>query len=95
MGPGSSWHFPAPLRTNIVTADGQSGRVVQSRYSLDSWGDLGLERGGALLRATSSELGRELGLSQSPDLCGLLPLRDGMGKKKSQFTVSEGVSSST
>lgn len=66
-----------------------------------SSGDLGPERGGALLRATSCELEPELGLAQGPDLCGLLPLCDGMDKKtkhnkqtKSQFKVPEGASSS-
>ena len=57
-------------------------RAVQLLTRQLSSGDLGPERGDALLRATSSELELELGLAQGPDLCGLLLLCDGMDKKQ-------------
>lgn len=61
-------HFPASPRVNILTTDGQGGRLTLSNCSLPSWGDAGPERGGDLL----TEL--ELGLTQGSGLHNLLPL---------------------
>lgn len=55
---------------------------MQSNCSPDSREDPGPERGGDLLKVTSSELELELGLTESSDLCGLLPLCGGMDQKK-------------
>lgn len=62
------WHFPDSLRVNILTTDGQGGRVTLSNCLLPSLRDSGPERGGDLLK----EL--ELGLTQGSGLHNLLPL---------------------
>jgi hypothetical protein len=56
------WYFLAFLRANVLTPQGQDGRITRSNSSLHSWGDQGPEREGDLLKATSSDLQLGLGL---------------------------------